>query len=323
MTLREHTPSEAIWPALPAEAWAPTRETLHMWTQIVGKIRMANTPVINHWWNITLYVTSNGLTTSAIPYGTRSFQIDFDFQDHRFDITTNDGERRSTKLEPRSVADFYGEVMAQLDELGLSTPIWTMPVEVEGAIPFEEDEDHASYDADAVHRFWLSLVQIDRVFRLFRSRFVGKVSPVHFFWGGFDLAVTRFSGRTAPPHPGGAPHCGPHVMHEAYSHEVSSAGFWPAGGAEGAFYSYAYPEPDGYRSAPLRPAGASYDGDLGEFVLPYEAVRTANDPDATLREFLESTYEAAADSAGWDRVALEAGRGGLPGLAAAERSAHR
>jgi hypothetical protein len=299
---------DAVWPALPADKWADTRDTVHMWTEIVGKIRLANTPVVNHWWNVTLYVTTTGLTTSPMPYGDRTFQIDFDFQDHRLRISTNDGEERSLKLEPRTVADLYNELMAHLDELGLTTRIWTMPVEVPGVdTPFEEDVDHGSYDAEAMNRFWRSLVQADRVFHQFRSRFVGKVSPVHFFWGGFDLAVTRFSGRTAPPHPGGAPHCGPQVMHEAYSHEVSSAGYWPGGGAEGAFYSYAYPEPPGYRDVRVGPAAASWREDLGgEFVLPYEAVRTAEDPDAALLEFLQSTYEAAADTAHWDRAALDA-----------------
>jgi hypothetical protein len=317
-------PQADVWPSLPVDDWAATRNTLHMWTQIVGKIRMANTPVINHWWNVTLYVSATGLTTSPIPYkGERSFQIDFDFQDHRLDITTNDGERRSTKLEPRTVADFYAEVMAQLDELGLTTPIWTMPVEIDWAIPFDQDHEHASYDADAVHRFWLSLVQSDRVMHDFRARFVGKVSPVHFFWGGFDLAVTRFSGRAAPPHVQGAPHCGPHVMLEAYSHEVSSCGYWPVAGTEGIYYSYAYPEPDGYRDAPVGPAGASYDGQMGEFVLPYELVRKADDPDSFLLEFLQSSYEAAADNARWDREALDVNGKVLPGIAAAERVSTR
>src|SRR5438105_7505420 len=245
MTSPRTTENGAVWPALPVDDWAPTRDTLHLWTQIVGKIRMANTPVVNHWWNVTLYVSATGLTTSPIPYkGGRSFQIDFDFLDHRLDITTTDWERRSIALEPRSVADFYAEVMGQLDDLGLATAIWTTPVEIEGdVLPFDQDHDHASYDADAVHRFYLALAQSDRVFHRFRARFVGKVSPVHFFWGGFDLAVTRFSGRTAPPHPGRAPHCRPHVNLEAYSHEVSSCGYWPFVGSEGIYYSYAYPEP--------------------------------------------------------------------------------
>jgi hypothetical protein len=315
---------DAVWPALPADAWADTRDTVHMWTQIVGKVRMATTPMVNHWWNVTLYVSPRGLTTSPMPHGDRTFQIDFDFEDHRLDIDTADGERRSMKLEPRSVADFYNELMAQLDELGLSTPIWTMPVEVEGAIPFDEDDEHASYDAQAANRFWRVLVQSDRVLHKFRAGFVGKVSPVHFFWGGFDLAVTRFSGRGAPAHTLQPPHCGPHVMREAYSHEVSSAGYWPAaGGAEGAFYSYAYPVPDGFADASVGPAPASFNEELGEFVLPYERVRAADDPDAMLLEFLQTTYATAADTARWDRPALEAARAQLPGFSAAERSRAR
>src|SRR5436305_12682295 len=278
MTSSGHAHDDAVWPSL-AEDWAATRETVHMWTQIVDKIRMANTPVVNHWWNVTLYVTSTGLTTSPIPHGDRTFQIDFDFQDHRLKIATSDGEERSLKLEPRTVAAFYDELMAHLDELGLSTRIWTMPVEVPGIdTPFGEDVDHASYDAEAMNRFWRSLVQVDRVFHDFRSRFVGKVSPVHFFWGGFDLAVTRFSGRTAPPHPGGAPHCGPQVMHEAYSHEVSSAGYWPGPDGEGNFYSYAYPVPDGFADAEIDVPGARYDHAPGEVVLLYEAGSTAHGP---------------------------------------------
>ena len=332
------THDDAVWPALPVDEWTDTRNTVHMWTQIVGKVRMANAPVVNHWWNVTLYVTTAGLTTSPIPYGDRTFEIAFDFQDHRLRVDTSDGEERSMKLEPRTVADFYDELMAHLDDLGLTTRIWTMPVEVPGLdARFEEDVDHASYDAEAMNRFWRTLVQSDRVFHEFRSRFVGKVSPVHFFWGGFDLAVTRFSGRTAPPHPGGAAHCGPEVMHEAYSHEVSSAGFWPGGDPEGAYYSYAYPEPPGYREAPVGPAGASWRDDLGgEFVLPYGVVRAADDPDAALLEFLQTTYEAAADTADWDRAALEAygapeaapaqgriGRHLLPGICVTERLSGR
>jgi hypothetical protein len=294
------------WPSLAVADWESTRDTLHLWTQVVGKIRLTHTPLVNHWWNITLYVTSRGLTTSLIPYdSSRGFQIDFDFTEHELHITTTGGMRRTIALEPKSVAAFYTEVMAHLDELGLGTRIWTMPVEIEGAIPFDSDHDHASYDADAVHRFWLMLVEIDRVFHRFRGQFVGKASPVHFFWGAFDLAVTRFSGRTAPPHPGGAPNCGPFVMQEAYSHEVSSCGFWPGGTSEGTFYSYAYPEPDGFRDVTVRPRGATYDDALGEFVLPYVDVRGADDPDEMLLDFLETTYAAAADRAQWDRAALE------------------
>lgn len=294
------------WPALPSADWKETRDTLHLWTQVVGKVRMANAPLVNHWWNVTLYLTARGLTTSLVPYGPeRGFQIDFDFLAHRLDITTTAGESRSLALEPRSVADFYAEVMRRLEELGVATTIWPVPVEIEGAIPFPEDYEHAAYDPGAVQRFWQVLVHSDRLFHTFRSRFLGKASPVHFFWGAFDHAATRFSGRTAPPHPGGAPNCGPHVMHEAYSHEVSSCGYWPGGGNEGIYYSYAYPEPDGFRDQPAGPEGAYYDDALREFVLPYERVRSADDPEGTLLEFLQSTYEAAALTAGWERAALE------------------
>ena len=297
--------SDSPWPALPVAAWQDTRDTLQLWTQIVGKVRMVNTPLINHWWNIPFYVTEQGVTTSLIPYGDRGFTVDFDFMGHRLQITTTDGEARSMLLMPRTVADFYTEFMAHLDDLGLSTKIWTMPVEIPDAIPFDADNEHASYDADAVQDFWRALVQMDRVFVEFRSRFIGKCSPVHLFWGGLDLAVTRFSGRPAPLHPGGAPNCGPFVMHEAYSHEVSSAGYWPGGDGEGLFYSYAYPDPPGFRDELVRPEAARYDDELDEFVLPYEAVRTAHDPDAALLDFLESTYVAAATRAEWDRAALE------------------
>jgi Family of unknown function (DUF5996) len=298
--------SAASWPELRVDEWQRTRDTVHLWTQIVGKIRLARTPVVNHWWNVTLHVTDRGLTTGLIPGGpAQAFQIDFDFLAHRLEITRADGERRVIALAPRSVADFHRDVMARLDELGLQTPIWSMPVEIPGAVPFETDEGHASYDPDAVTRYWHQLVDAQRVFEDFRSGFVGKVSPVHFFWGAFDLAVTRFSGRPAPPHPGSAPNCGPHVMQEAYSHEVSSAGFWPGGSAEGTFYAYAYPEPDGFSAWRDLPDGASYSDELGEFVLPYAAVRTADDPDGLLGRFLEATYDAAADLADWDRTTLE------------------
>ncbi len=296
---------EVTWPPLPSDSWQPTRDTLHLWTQIVGKVRMAHAPLVNHWWNVTLYVTPTGLTTTSIPYGARSFQIDFDFNAHELVVTTSDGQRGSVVLEPKTVADFYAEVMRTLDDLGLTTSIWPMPVEIEGdVVPFDMDTVHASYDAAAVHRFSQVLGQIDRVLHEFRARFVGKASPVHFFWGGFDLAVTRFSGSRAPLFPRGAPHCGPHVMQEAYSHEVSSCGYWPDGGTEGLFYSYAYPEPDGFKDAPMSP-GASYDEQLGEFVLPYELVRASNDPDGALLEFLQLSYEAAANRGGWNRGELE------------------
>lgn len=295
------------WPALPVADWQDTRDTLQLYTQVVGKVRMANTPLQNHWWNVALYPTARGLTTSLMAHPTGpSFQIDVDFLAHRLEISTVDGQQRSLALEPRTVADFYAAVMGLLDELGVRTTIWPVPVEIPGAVPFTKDRTHASYDADAVRRFWLALVDMARVFDVFRARFVGKASPVHLFWGGLDLAYTRFSGRTAPPHPGGAPNCGPQVMHEAYSQEVSSCGYWPGPpGEEGVFYAYAYPEPPDYRTAPVLPDGAGWDDGLAEFVLPYEVVRTAADPDALLLEFLQSTYEAAATTAGWDRAALE------------------
>jgi hypothetical protein len=273
---------------------------------VVGKIRLANAPLINHWWNTPLYVSSRGFTTSLIPHASgRSFQIDFDFQDHRLQITTTEGAARSVALEPRTVADFYTHVLRHLDDLGLTTRIWSMPVEIEGAIPFDEDEVHASYDGDQAQRFWRVLVELDRVFHEFRGRFLGKASPVHLWWGALDLATSRFSGRSAPPHPGHAPNCGPQVMLEAYSHEVSSCGYWPGGNGEGAVYSYIYPEPDGFRDAPVGPDGARYDEELGEFVLPYERIRAAEDPDSMLLEFLQTSYEAAADAAEWPRSRLE------------------
>ena len=294
------------WPSLPVAEWEATRDTLQLWTQIVGKVRMVNTPLLNHWWNVPLYVTSRGLTTSLVPHPTGpSFQIDFDLQDHQLNVVTETGSHRSFPLVTRPVAQFYAELMEGLDALGVGTDIWPMPVEIQGAIPFPDDDVHVTYDPDQAHRFWLMLVRMTPVFQEFRSRFVGKASPVHLFWGALDLAVTRFSGRTAPPHPGGAPNCGPHVMHEAYSHEVSSCGFWPGGEGEGLFYSYAYPEPPGFRDAPVTPAEASYREDLGEFALPYEVVRAAPDPGQVLIDFLQTTYEAAATNAEWDRAALE------------------
>jgi hypothetical protein len=295
------------WPSIPVAGWQETRDTLHLYTQVVGKIRMANEPLVNHWWNTTLYLSATGLTTSLMPHPTGpSFQIDFDLCAHRLDIATVDGARRSLPLEDRPVAEFHQAVMALLDDLGLSTTIWPVPVEIPDAIPFTDDLTHRRYDPDAVHRFWLALVEMQRVIDVFRSRFVGKASPVHLFWGALDLAYTRFSGRPAPKHPGGAPNCGPHVMWEAYSHEVSSCGYWPGPpGEEGVFYAYAYPEPPGYRSAPVQPAGARWDDDLAEFILPYEHVRTASDPDAVLLAFLQSTYDAAATTAAWDRAALD------------------
>ncbi len=300
------TTSRPSWPALPLAEWQATRDTLQLWTQVVGKVRMANEPLANHWWNVTLYLTARGFTTSLMPHPAGpSFQIDFDFRGHQLDIVTSAGTARPVALAARPVADFYAEVTGGLDELGVGTEIWPVPVEIEGAIPFPGDRVHASYDGDQARRFWLALVEVERIFKVFRGRFTGKASPVHLFWGSLDLAVTRFSGRPAPPHPGRPPHCGPQVMLEAYSHEVSSAGYWPGGEGQGLFYSYAYPEPDGYREAPLRPADAFYSAELGEFVLPYEAVTAQQNPGPYLLEFLQSTYEAAANCASWDRAALE------------------
>ncbi|MFH5802984.1 DUF5996 family protein [Alienimonas sp. DA493] len=301
------SPPANPWPELPAlEDWRETFETLHMWSQIVGKLRLAGGPWLNHSWGSTLYVTTRGLTTSPVPHRGRTFAVDFDFVAHALRITTSDGGERAFDLEPMSVAAFYGKTMEALSDLGIEANILARPVEVETAIPFAEDTGHASYDADAVHRYWQALVQADRVMKEFRARFVGKASPVHFFWGAFDLAVTRFSGRDAPKHPGGAPNCADWVMEEAYSKALSSAGFWPGAGlGEAAFYAYAYPEPDGFRDRPVEPAAASFHQDLGEFVLPYRAVREAPDPDAELLAFLQSTYEAAADLADWDRDGLE------------------
>jgi hypothetical protein len=279
-----------------------------MWTQIVGKIRMVQSPPLNHSWNVTLYVTSRGLSTGSIPHGERTFQIDFDFVDHELVLSTCDGDLRSIPLAPRTTADFYHEVLGTLAGLDLPVRIAPRPNEVDPAVPFPEDVEHRSYDAGAARRFWRVLLQVDRVFRRFRAGFLGKSSPVHFFWGSFDLAVTRFSGRKAPPHPGGFPNMPDPVAREAYSHEVSSAGFWPGGESmpEAIFYSYAYPVPDGMAGSRVRPEAASWNADLGEFVLPYESVRTAPDPETVLLEFLQTSYEAAAVAGNWDRKALEA-----------------
>ena len=295
------------WPRLPPlEDWQQTCDTLHMWTQIVGKIRLMLSPDVNHCWGSTLYVTTRGLTTSPIPCGMLTFAIDFDFIAHVLHITTSQGTDRSFALEPMPVADFYRKIMQALGELGIEVKIFARPVEVEVAIPFEKDDQHASYDADAASRFWRALVHADRVFKDFRARFIGKVSPVHFFWGAFDLAVTRFSGRTAPKHPGGAPNVAARIMEEAYSHEVSSAGFWPGTGlGEAAFYAYAYPSPAGFDKYPAQPAEAYFHSKLGEFILPYEAIRTAENPAQTLLLFLQTTYDAAATLAAWDKPALE------------------
>jgi len=297
----------ADWPELPLAAWADTCATLHLWTQIVGKIRLAHAPMVNHWWHVPLYVGPRGFTTSAIPYRARSFQIDFDFIDHRLRIDSSDGRRATMALEPRSVADFHAELMGRLRDLGLETRIWTMPVEIEGAIPFERDHEHAAYDRDYVESFWRILLQVDRIFNRFRSSFVGKASPVHFFWGSFDLAVTRFSGRNAPLLQSNSPNVGRWVMQEAYSHECSSAGFWPGNGGFGkpAFFSYAYPEPEGFADAAMSPAATHYDEDLGQFILAYDDVRQSLAPDEMLMDYLRHTYAAAADAGRWDRAALE------------------
>ena len=299
------------WPELPTAAWRETYATLHLWTQIIGKIRLARAPWLNHSWHVALYVTARGLTTTPIPNGLSSFQIDLDLIDHRLRISTSDGAARQFALAGHSVASFYRAIMADLAELGIHVAIDEMPNELPEPIRFSQDDRHASYDPDAVGRFFRILVNADRVLKQFRTAFLGKASPVHFFWGSFDLAVTRFSGRTAPRHPGGIPHLTDAVTSEAYSHEVSSAGFWPGSGAIDypAFYSYAYPEPAGFRTAQVRPDAAFFSETVGEFILPYDAVRTADEPDRALLEFLQSTYEAAANAAQWDRDALECAPG--------------
>ena len=294
------TNSYAGWPELMIEGWSDTRDTVHLWTQIVGKTRMALSPALNHWWGVALYVDATGLTTSMMPLGDRGLEIRFDFLAHRLVLATTDGRSRTMKLEPRSVADFYTEYIDLLAQLGVDAKIMGKPVELPHATPFAEDVEHASYDAEAIERFWRALVSAHRVFSEFRADFRGKSSPVHFFWGAFDLAVTRFSGRSAPLHPGGVPNCADWVMHEAYSDEVSSAGFWPGGATEGVFYSYAYPDPEGYDSHPAVQAPAYFDRTLGEYVLPYAEVRTSENPDALLRAFLEQTHRAAAETARWE-----------------------
>ena len=293
------------WPRLRVADWAETRDTLHMWTQIVGKVRLAHAPLVNHWWQVTLYVSPRGLTTSAVPYRDGAFDVEFDFVDHVLVLRSSDGGTRHVALEAKPVARFHAETLRALEELGIDAPIQAHPNEVEPAIPFAEDDRHTSYDPAAAHLFWQQLLQAQRVMGEFRSHFVGKVSPVHFFWGAMDLACTRFSGRPAPPHPGGAPNCGDWVMVEGYSRELSSCGFWPGGGEEGAFYAYAYPEPDGFADHRVRPGEAHYSARNGQFLLPYEAVRTAGDPDGTLMHFLQDTYEAAAECGGWARASLE------------------
>ena len=295
------------WPSLALEAWSDTSATLHLWTQIVGKIRVAQCPWVNHSWHVTLHVTAKGLTTLPIPYGDRTFQIDFDFIHHLLTVQSSDGRIGHFKLEPQSVATFYSRLMGQMAKLDLHVQIHRKPNEVADAIPFDRDESHAAYDREYANRYWRALVQADRVLTEFRARFAGKCSPVHYFWGAPDLAVTRFSGRRAPEHPGGIPNLPDTVTREAYSHEVSSCGFWAGGGPVpyAAFYSYAYPEPAGFSAAPVKPDAAFYSADLREFILPYDRVRQAADPDTTLLEFLQTTYEAAANLAKWDRAALE------------------
>lgn len=299
--------SSETWPSLPLEAWSDTCETLHMWTQIVGKVRLAQTPWTNHSWHVPLYVTARGLTTSPMPHFNSTFEIVFDFVDHQLMVLVSDGRTARIALEPQSTAAFYARLMEEMDKLGLHVDIHCKPNEVPDPIRFDQDAVHCAYDAEYANRFWRILVQADRVFKAFRSRFAGKCSPVHFFWGGPDLAVTRFSGRRAPQHPGGIPNLPDWITRDAYSHEVSSCGFWPGGGAirYPAYYSYAYPEPAGFAAASVQPHAAFYSGELGEFILPYEAVRQADSPDGVLLDFLQTTYEAAADLGKWDRGALE------------------
>jgi hypothetical protein len=293
------------WPALRVADWTETRNALHLWTQIVGKVRMAKAPMVNHWWHVTFAVTPRGLTTGAIPDGDRYFEMTFDFVDQVLRIEVQGGERREIPLAPSSVAAFYAATMTALSELAIDVEIWPVPVEIEHVTPFADDVEPRDYDPEQARLFWLQLVQASRVLSIFRGRFAGKVSPVHFFWGAIDLAVTRFSGRSAPKHPGGAPNCADWVMVEGYSHELASCGFWPGGGEEGAFYAYAYPEPDGYRERPVRPAEAYYYADGGQWLLPYEAVRRAPDPDAPQRAVREDTDAAAAAHRGGDRKALD------------------
>jgi Family of unknown function (DUF5996) len=305
----------AVWPELAYEAWRDTCATLQLWTQIVGKVRLTQTPWLNHSWHVALYVSSRGLTTSPIPYGSRAFEIEFDFVAHALAITLSDGATRRIPLRPRTVAEFHAALMSALDELDIPVRIKDYPCEIAGATRFSSDHTHGSYDRDYAERFWRVLVQVDRVFKQFRTGFIGKVSPVHFFWGSFDLAVTRFSGRRAPAFTGQVPGLDGAVMREAYSHEVSSAGFWPGGNGIDypAFYSYAYPTPANFKSCRVEPSGAEFNSTLGEYLLPYDKVRTAADPDAALLSFLQTTYEAAANTAKWDRAELECQQG-FPGV---------
>jgi hypothetical protein len=290
------------WPSLPLDSWKDTYATLHLWTQIVGKVRLALTPLVNHWWNVPLYVTARGLTTSLIPYGERSFELRFDFLKHQLVLETSDGALRALPLTDKSVADFYQEFTRMLGAEDIHVKIWHMPVEILNPIPFDQDRVHASYDPKSVENFWRILVSVNAIFNQFRASFIGKSSPVHFFWGSFDLAVTRFSGRRAPERPGADK-----VTREAYSHEVSSVGFWPgaSGMSDAAFYCYAAPEPNGFKKARAQPDAAAYNASLGEFLLPYEDVRKVESPSTSLLQFCQSTYDAAASLGKWDRVALE------------------
>jgi hypothetical protein len=298
--------SNPAWPDLTLSKWEDTRDTLHLWTQVVGKVRLGLEPMRNHWWQVVLYVSARGLTTSLMPTDDgRGLEIQFDFIEHVMLLETTDGGRQTVALAPRSVADFYAATMAALTDLDVRVNLYPRPTEMAEAIPFADDETHRAYDPDAVQRFWRALVQVDRVMRTFRGRFLGKASPVHFFWGAPDLAVTRFSGRTAPLHPGGVPNCPDRVQQLAYSHELHICGFWPGGGGEGSFYAYAYPQPDGFAEWPILPEAAHYDTAAGEFILPYADVRAAADPDDMLLTFCQSSYEAAADLGHWDRAALE------------------
>jgi hypothetical protein len=302
--------AQVEWPELALDEWAGTRDALQLWSQVVGKVRLALEPMVNHWWQVPLYVSARGLTTSLMHEGALGLEMEFDFLTHRLEIRTADGRFGHVPLRAQSLAEFYGATMEALAGVGAAVAINPWPQELPDVVPFPDDTEVRPYDADAAQRFWRALVQIHRVMRIFRARFQGKVSPVHFFWGAADLAVTRFSGREAPRHPGGAPHCADWVQQMAYSHEVSSCGYWPGGLAEGSFYAYAYPAPEGFADWAVTPAGASYDTTLGEFVLPYADVRRAVDPEATLLTFFQSTYDAAAELAHWDRHALEVGPDG-------------
>jgi len=300
---------DTVWPPLPLADWQDTYATLHRWTQMVGKTRLAYAPMLNHWWQVTLYISARGLTTTPIPFDEHDFEIEFDFIDHRLIVRTSEGEMRTMDLVPCAVSEFYHDYTHMLRSLGIEPRFWPVPNELADALPFAEDDEHGSYDADAAHRCWRILMESDRVLKQFRSSFLGKCSPSHFFWGAFDLACTRFSGREAPLHPGGVPHLPDRVVREAYSHECISAGWWPGtiGGEldEPAYYAYAYPEPPGCPEATIRPDGAYYHDELHEWILPYEVVRTSDDPDKALLEFFQSTYETAANLGGWPRALLE------------------